>query len=373
MLKMDQSSLPASNKLNENLTFIQERLNYSDDILIRSFTLQDTKGACIFLETLVDNEKLERNFFEKLRLATSNDPLEIITASNVSLKKTLDELPKALLEGKVVLFLEGQSQAIVFAASSRLERSIEEPSNEKVVRGAHEGFNESLLSNIHLIRSKVQNSALTVKFFRVGKETNTKLALVYLNTTTNQEIVKEIERRIESISADMVFSPGFAEEFLEDQPLSPFPQMLNTERPDRVMANLIDGRVTLLADGSPTALVFPVSFFSFYQSPDDYNSRFFSGSFYRIIRTISFFIAIFVPSFYIATVAFHFEVIPGDLVMQIKSSIDTVPYPPIIEALIMELTIELIREAGVRLPSPIGQTLVLSEGLSLVMLLCRQA
>ncbi|MEB1808889.1 MAG: spore germination protein [Bacillaceae bacterium] len=359
------ANLSVSTSLHKNISFVRHALNQTDDLKERKFSFQGSLGVAIFLDTLIDYEKIERKFLSRIIDTTNNSKhlKDFIVASDQSSASYIQDVSKGLIQGKVAIFLEGKDEAILFSATKDADRSIEEPSNEKIVRGSHVGFIENLNSNIQLLRKKIEHPKLTVKYYRVGKKTNTKLALVYLASLANQEIINKIDNRINHISTDMGFDPGFVEEFVEDRPISPFPQMLNTERPDRVMSNILDGKVALLSEGSPTALVFPVSFFAFYQSPDDYNSRFLVGSFYRIIRMISFFIAIFVPAFYIATVAFHFEVIPGDLILPVKNSVERVPYPPIIEALIMELTIELIREAGIRLPSPIGQTIGIVGGL----------
>ncbi|RAP77564.1 spore germination protein [Paenibacillus montanisoli] len=197
----------------------------------------------------------------------------------------------------------------------------------------------------------------------VGTEVKTKVAILYMNDIANPELVKEITKRISAIKTDLVMSPGFIEEFVEDAPFSPFPQLLNTDRPDRAAYNLMEGRVVMFSNESPTALVLPVTFFAFYQSPDDYNSRFFVGSFYRFVRLVCFTIAITLPAIYIGVVAFHFETLPIKLLIPIKESIEQIPFQPLVEALIMELTIELIREAGVRLPTSIGPVIGIVGGL----------
>ncbi|KHF39363.1 spore gernimation protein GerK [Halalkalibacter okhensis] len=341
---------------------MQEAFHFSDDVKKREFLFNERKGVCLFLETVIDDERLDKMFFDHLQ--SGEDEIKTcIHASDLKMMRLLNKVSPELNQGKVAVFLEGDSEAYVFDVRKTSERTIEEPENEKVVRGAHDGFVEGLMTNLFLLRKRVKNQDLVIKYHTLGQETETKLAVVYIESMANPKIIQAVEDKLQSISSDMVFSPGYVEEFLENEQLSPFPQMLNTERPDRTMANLLDGRVAILTDGDPTALVCPVSFFAFYQSPDDYNSRFIVGSFYRILRMISFFIAIFVPAIYIATVSFHFEVIPADLVLPVKSSVERIPYPPIVEAILMELTIELIREAGIRLPSPIGQTIGIVGGL----------
>jgi spore germination protein KA len=351
--------------LNENTSLIENEFKDSQDVKTSYFTFKNKKAAAVFIETLINEEKLSKIIFERLPGVENNpdEVREVVSSSTVTTEKNIDKIVDKLLNAYVVIFSEESDQAICFSVSQDLTRQIQEPSNEMVIRGSHDGFTEGLHTNIHLLRRRIANKNLAVKYFKIGKKTNTNIAIVYMNEIANPSLVQEIEKRIRAIESDMIFNPGYMEEFLEDQPSSPFPEMLMTERPDRAMANILDGRVALLTADSPTALILPSGFFTFYQSPDDYNSRFIAGSFYRMIRMFAFFIAIFFPALYIATISYHLEVIPGELIIPIKSSIERIPYPPIIEALIMELTIELIREAGIRLPSPIGQTIGIVGGL----------
>ncbi|WP_164821317.1 spore germination protein [Paenibacillus koleovorans] len=246
---------------------------------------------------------------------------------------------------------------------SSFNRSIAEPQNEKVVRGSHEGFVEQLNINLNIIRRRATNTKLTVKYYYLGTETKTKTALVFIDEIVDPKLVRRVERRIKAIHADEVFSADFIEDLIEDNPLSLFPQLLHTERPDRVVANLLEGRVAVLMEGSPTSLIMPVSFISFYQSPDDFNARWMVGSFFRILRVFGFFLAITLPAVYIAVISFHLEVLPNDLVLPAQNAVRFVPFPPIVEALLLELTIELLREMGVRLPTPISQTIGIVGGL----------
>ncbi|GAE25701.1 spore germination protein GerKA [Halalkalibacter wakoensis JCM 9140] len=367
----EESSIVIAKDLDANHTYIQKAFHFSEDVKKREFLFHNRKGICLFLETLIDDEKLDKLFLGNLHF-DAGEIKAYIDASEIIEVQDLAKLPSEMHQGKVAVFLEGEQQAYVFDVRKEMERSIGEPENEKIVRGSHDGFVEGLQTNLYLIRKRVNNPNLVIKYHTLGTETKTKLAIVYLNHIAKPDIVKSVEDKIQSISSDMIFSPGYIEEYLEDDTFSPFPQMLNTERPDRVMANLLDGRIAIFSDGDPTALICPISFFSFYQSPDDYNSRFFVGSFYRILRMVSFLIAIFVPAIYIATISFHFEVIPADLVLPVKSSVERIPYPPIIEAILMELTIELIREAGIRLPIQLDKRSVLLVVWLLEMLLFRQ-
>lgn len=214
-----------------------------------------------------------------------------------------------------------------------------------------------------MVRKRVENPNLVVRYYRIGKSTKTKIAFLYMQDLANPDLVKEVDQRIGSISMDTVISPGFIAEMMEDNPFSLFPQILLTERPDRAAAHLMEGRVVILSEGDPSALVLPVTFFAFYQSPDDYHSRWIVGSFVRLIRLVSFIIASLIPALYIAIIGFHPEILPENLIYSVKSSIDRVPFPPIVEAFVMQLTLEVLREAGVRLPSRVGQTIGIVGGL----------
>lgn len=350
-------------KLEENIDYINAAFSQSSDLIIKDIRINKLKGNVLYLETLTDAEKIQKDFFSILDESKEKSLETLMESKKIEVSNDLSKAIKLTLEGYCLLFLDKYDSFLFFSASKVHSRKINEPDNEKVVRGSHEGFIEDLMINLNLIRKRIENPSLTIKYFTLGRETRTKIALVYMDNLANSKLIQNVQKRIESISSDMLMSPGFLEEFIEDSPSSVFPQILNTERPDRVMAQLLEGRVAIVAEGSPTVLIAPVTFFAFYQSPDDYSSRWTTATFFRLIRLLSFIIAVILPSLYISIIDFHFEVIPIDLVLLIKSSIKNIPYPPLIEALILEIVIGLIREAGIRLPTPIGQTIAIVGGL----------
>ncbi|RWZ55309.1 spore germination protein [Halobacillus fulvus] len=349
---------PSSAKLSANIDYLMNEFNRTSDLKIR--ILKKGNAALLYFESLVDQEKVQEAIFKPIELGDVED-ISNLPHSKETLN--LEEAITTLLRGHAIYMEDGSRKISQFKVTSSFNRSPEEPANEKVVRGSHDGFVENMMININLIRKRIENRDLNVKYFKLGKKTNTNVAVIYLDGVADPEIVQQIETRMKDISADMIHSPGYVEEFIEDQTFSPFPQMLNTERPDRAVANLMEGRVAILTEGSPTTLIAPSTFFMFYQASDDYNMRWYTGTFVRLIRLASFIIAIGLPAFYIAVVGFHFEVIPDDLVIPVKSSINEIAYPPIMEAFVMVVIIELIREAGIRLPQPIGQTIGIVGGL----------
>lgn len=282
-----------------------------------------------------------------------------ITTEKYDQQKIVDYI----CNGETIIILPKMQKIIRVNSPESPQRTPDEPENEQILRGAHEGLIENIDSNIALIRKRVKNNKLIVKTMKIGTETKTGVYYLYMEGVVDKEALKTVEKRLQSMNLDMYYSIGQLNDHLDDNVWSPFPQLLNTERPDRVVANILEGKIAVMTDISPTAIIGPVTFFSFYQSPDDFNSRVLIGTFYRILRIFSLLVAVFLPAIYIAVVSFHFEVIPLELANKVKMDINQIPYRPLIEALIMEITIELIREASVRLPKSIGQTIGIVGGL----------
>nr|WP_028403400.1 spore germination protein [Ectobacillus panaciterrae] len=354
---------PVSASLEENVSYIEQALFPSDDVQKRPLSFCGEKGTLIYIESLTDKKVIEKNIIEPLS-RNQGEELDQLFLSVDSKKETdLEQGIAALIAGKSLYLLDGQKDFFVFGTMVSFVRNLSEPDNEGVIRGPHNGFIEDLTHNMYSIRKLIESPNLRVRYFNIGKITQTKVAMVYIQDIANPNLVQEVEKRLQDISIDTIMSPGFIQEFTEDNPYSPFPQHLNTERPDRTVSNLAEGRVAILADGDPTALIFPVTLFAFYQTPDDYHSRWIVGSFVRLIRLLSFLIAFQLPAFYIATVSFHPEILPVELIFTIKGTLSQVPFPPIIEAALMEVIFELLREAGIRLPSRVGQTIGIVGGL----------
>lgn len=349
--------------LPENINYIENKLCHSDDIKKLDVPFQNGKGTILYIESLADPNLIHQLALEPL-LTRSDLSLDKAFAT-LSMKKetNLNYGVQLLLQGKSLYFHEQVDSFCIFETALSLKRDIAEPDNEGIVRGPHTGFVEDLATNLASIRKLIKSLNIVVKYFTLGEEMHTKVAIAYMQNIANDDLVTEVKRRLETIKTDALMPPGYIQEFIEDTSFSPFPQQLNTERPDRVAANLMEGRVAILSDGDPTALIVPVTLFAFYQSPDDYNNRWIVGSFVRMIRLVSFLIAFLLPAIYIATVAFHPDVLPLELVYTIKASLEKVPLPPIFEALLMELIFELLREAGIRLPSRVGQTIGIVGGL----------
>ncbi|MDZ5711933.1 spore germination protein [Jeotgalibacillus haloalkalitolerans] len=371
-MKKDQKRFKKLNQINQCKSFNEliEQVNFSsgnsDDLATVILDYLDKKTAILYYESLVDTDKQSDllEWISDMFWKTDEFP-DTLDVKNQSSDISFSEAIKLLLNGDTVLITnDAGAWSITSVKSLKIfQRAIQEPKNEQIVRGSHTGFNENLIVNLNLIRSRLKSPHLIIKYFSIGSHSHRKTALIYLNDLADPMLVEEYTMRLNAVDVDVAFSVGHIEEFIEDSNYTPFPQFLNTEKPERTVANLMEGRIAFMMDGSPTALIAPVNFFSFYQSPDDYNGRFIVGTFYRLLRIASFLIALLLPALYIATISYHFEIIPEALTLPAKRAVENIPYPPLVEALILELTIELIREAGIRLPNPIGQTIGIVGGL----------
>ncbi|NHC42086.1 spore germination protein [Bacillus sp. MM2020_1] len=348
--------------IDENISFFKHTFSDSADLMIKELHERNNRGILVFLDTMVDKDKIQRDIVKPM-LEAEGAQFERVLPSNFLKSDNLFKAQEALLNGSCIMFLDGAKEFYMVEVGLSKERTIMEPSNEQVIQGSHEGFIENLSTNLHLIRKSCRTVNLTMEYLTVGDQIQSKIAMVYMKDLANIEMINEFKRRVHYISMDYIPSTGALQELIEDSTWSPFPQILSTERIDRVVSHLNEGRVAVLMEGYPACLIIPVTFFAFFHSPDDYNSRWMIGTFIRSLRLVSIFLAVNLPAIYIAVIGFHFEVLPDDLVLPVVSSIKNIPFPPLIEALVMELTIELIREAGVRLPSRIGQTIGIVGGL----------
>ncbi len=377
-------------EIKQEIKRLNHQFLHSSDFIAKAIDWgQGEQAILCFYSSLVKKSEVERELY-LLKLARVNPLRTDINIDEINYDEQIDEyseleFPKIpilnnsvttstepynnenlidyVCNGETIIIRLQTYEMIRLKSPDFVHRTPDEPENESVLRGSHEGLVESFDSNVSLIRKRIKNNKLIVKKMVLGKETKAVAYYFYVDDVVDKGALKTVEERLQSIDLDMFYSVGQLSDYLDDQVWSPFPQLLNTERPDRVVANILEGKIAIMTDVSPTALIGPVTFFSFYQSPDDFNARVLVGTFYRIMRIFSFLAAIFLPAFYIAIVSFHFEVLPLELANKVKSDINQIPYRPLIEALIMEITIELIREASVRLPKSIGQTIGIVGGL----------
>lgn len=344
------------------VSYIQNNFNNSADFTVRKIDWNKSTAIICYYSSIVDKAELNEELaIIKNNWFLGNHAGDSFTTIMEAFR--MERLREIVSMGNAGIIFPEENLLMVMEMSKVPVRSPDEPQNEQVIRGPHEGFVESVDMNIGLLRKHYHSTDLVIKKFLFGEEKKLAVAIAYIKSKAEQEVVELIEKKIKLIQVGNVSSELQVLDYIKENVWSPFPQILNSERPDRVVANLDEGKIALFSGNSPVALITPVTFFSFYQSIDDFNSAPLIGSFYRLIRLFGFFTAILLPGFYIAVVSYHPEILPIDLYKKIKQVADDIPYRPFVEAMILELMIELIREAGIRLPSPIGQTIGIVGGL----------
>ena len=283
---------------------------------------------------------------------------EVLYHGKLKMESTEDGIIEALIFGETILLIEGIHSALIVGTVKRKERSIESPQTEQVIIGPRVGFSERLGTNISLLRYRLPNPDLTVRTMKVGKLTKTSVAVCYLKNIASDPLIKEVEKRLSSIEIDAILDAGTIEQkLIEDNHWSPFPQIQSTERPDRVVGNLIEGRVAVLTDGSPFALILPVVFNQFYQTTEDYTNRLLMGNFIRLARILALVFSLIFPSLYVSFISFNPELLPTEFAVAVAGGRAGVPFPAVIEVFILEVSMEVLREATVRLPQQVGGAL----------------
>ncbi|SCX95820.1 spore germination protein [Alkaliphilus peptidifermentans] len=372
--KLNLENLYIDASLQYNIDHLKIILEGCTDVVYREITLSraDTQLKCLLLFTdgLVDSLNINENIIkplnsiykfnvapfcdEKITLESITDYININEFEKI---KNYKEIIDGIFSGDTVLMLQGFNEALMLNTKGWEARSLEEPAAESLIRGPREGFTESFRTNTGLIRRKLKDPKLKIKELTIGSRTNTSVGVLYMEDIVNKDALDEVIQKLQEIKIDGIFESGYLEQFLENNTYSPFPQLQVTERPDKVCGNLLEGRIAILTDGAPQALILPISFFQLFQSPEDYNERYMFGNLTRWLRYIGFFIATSFPSIYVALISFHQEMIPADLMLDLAKTRTQVPFPPVVEAILMELTIEFLREASARLPRTIGQTI----------------
>ncbi|MFB9986211.1 spore germination protein [Bacillus benzoevorans] len=271
--------------------------------------------------------------------------------------KTISEfktIVDSLLKGELCVLVEDEAKALVADMKAAEHRSIEEPSTEVAIRGPKDGFTETLRTNTVLLRKRIRSTRLKLEALTIGELSQTDVVIAYIEGLASDSLLQEVRDRLKRIEIDGILESEYIEELIEDEPFTPFPQIQNTERPDIVTANLLEGKVAILVDNTPFALIVPMTFWNGMQAVEDYYERFIYSSFIRFLRYIMYNTAIFLPSLYVALTTYHPKLLPTTLLISVAAAREGTPFPTIIEALIMEFVFEGLREAGIRLPKAIG-------------------
>ena len=358
--------------LSENIAHMEELFSVCDDIKKKQMNLGkngDVPCYLTFIEVSVDmGTSALSEVLKYLRSLEKEEIYDVLSQnalgiSDATFFSTIEEAADGLLTGETILFVDGFAQAVKIPDDGYPRMSLSEADSEKVIRGSNEGFSDSVKQNAALIRKRVRSPKVKVKQLKTGTRSNTNVYLVYMDDLVYPGLLKEIERRMDGFEIDGVLDSGVIEQLTEEKWYSPFPQFQTTERPDRAAMSILEGRVILLVDNSPVALILPTDYNSFIRTSDDYYNRFEIASFGRMLRYVASFFAMTLPGLYLAVTNFHTQILPTTLLLSFADARRGVPFPAVIEVLIMEISFELLREAGVRLPGAMGNTIGIVGGL----------
>lgn len=390
-----------SKYLQENLTYLTVKYNalINSDIIIRKFTLngkgKQYNAALVYIdgmvnsdivnhyvlnplmhknqtntektsETLIINKNTDLNFHTTQTPELQNIIYNsLISQNSIKAESQFSNIIPEINAGFTCVLVDTLDQAFCVEAKGYETRSISKPENEIVVRGSQEAFVENIRTNTSMIRRIINNENLVIEQLSLGKVTKTTVSFCYMKNIANEDLVNEVRFRLSNIDIDSIINSGTIEQLIQDSSSILFPQTFATERCDRACNNILEGRIVIFVDGNPYALIVPAILIDFITSPEDINLKHQYGNLIRVIRSIAFFVAMFMPALYVAVTNFHQELLPTDLVFAISAMRRSIPFPVIVELLIMEISFELIREASLRVPAPIGSTIGIIGGLIL--------
>ena len=361
--------------LKENEQEVQQRIQDCADILFRPMKLGREQGIdcfLIYIEAAVSNMMLEDSVIGKMlnRLWDMEDAAvgEAIAKNSLGVSDTkelltMEEAMAAMLAGNAVMFVDNFDKAIKIGSKGYPGAGVMKADSEKVLRGSKEAFSESEKMNTALIRKRIRDTRLKVKEKPLGRYSNTMTAIVYMDGLVYPPVLENLEKKLDSFEIDGVLDGGIIEHLTADLKYSPFPQYQTTERPDRAAMAVLEGRVAVICDNSPEVLLLPTTYNALFQTSDDYYRHFAIVSFLRLIRYLGAFLAVSLPGFYLAAVNFHTQLLPANLLFSLAEAREGVPFPAVVEVLLLELSFELLREAGLRMPGPIGNTIGIVGGL----------
>ncbi|MGG0175972.1 spore germination protein [Gottfriedia acidiceleris] len=365
-----------SSELQKNLQNINSELQYCADLIVREFEVGESKKrklALIHLQGISNGDTISQFVVDPILHKWKNSNIDSLNDINffnemkentfdVPLVKTENEwnnIMMAVLNGDTVIFIDNQLKVLLIDTKGGQFRSVSESTGQTIIRGPKDSFTESIATNMSLLRYRIRNNHFKMEMLKVGDVTNTNVVLSYLDGKVDKELLNSIRDKIENIKINGVLESIYIESLIESKPYSPFPTVMDTERPDVIAANILEGRVGLLVDGSPIGLVLPATLPMFFQSPDDYNQRYIVGTFLRFLRFTAFLISLLVSAFYLALITHHRSMIPTPLLVSLAAQRESVPFPAIVELLLMEFAFEIIREASIRSPRVLASTVAI--------------
>ncbi len=376
-----ESNKTLTKSLDDNIAIFKSVFLDDQTVKYRVFQnkhLNAARCCTIYLDGMANSEIINENIIEPVLREDFTENIsgeslmeelryKVLVANNIAISDNLNTIAAALFAGDTVFLLEACKMALLISSKGWESRAVTEPESARVVRGPREGFTESIMTNISLIRRKIKSHELKFKFKEIGERTHTKTCICYIDDIVSKGILKELEKRLDEIDIDGIIDSGYIQELIRDAPFSPFETVGHTERPDVVAGKLLEGRIAIIVDGSPVVLTVPFILAETIQSNEDYYNNYIYASFNRILRGVSIIMAVSVPSIFLAIVTYHQEMIPTPLLLSISASREGVPVPTVLSMFVMLLIFDILREVGNRMPAPIGQavnivgTLVLGE------------
>lgn len=363
--------------INENTRLIKSALGQKSPVVVKSFYIgidEPLEANIIYVNGLTNKDVIDRDILKPLMLYAKENLTQVqnicdyltkryISMSDNEITANFTMIVEYLRRGKTAILINGVREVIIVDTTGGVYRGISEPANETAAKGPRDGFVENLEVNISLIRRKVKDKNLAIEYLKVGRRSQTDIALVYIDNIVDKAVLQELEKRIKAIDVDIITSEGILDQYIEKYPYTVFPQSMATERPDRACDNMMEGRIIIIQEGTPAVNVLPVTFMQFFQAIEDYNQRTVVSSFVRLLRIVAAFIVITAPSIYLTLIKFNVELIPIKFVTPIVQSRVGIALTPFLEILAMELVVEILREGGLRLPGKIAQTLSLVGGI----------
>jgi hypothetical protein len=347
---------------------LKEGLNSSTDLNFRTLKKDGKKILFCFLASVIDKNAIDDFVIRTIQDHTDVDwsienLVQILPIAQLSSTNQLKEVISSLIEGNVYIYVEDEPYGLLANTSKTVERSLEKAETESLVYGPKISFTESLNTNLNILRNNIKDSNLCLEDVVIGTRGKAKGKIVFIKDIANKETVNTFKQRINDLKVDHIADTTVLGQLIENNSWTVFPQLMTTELPDRLTGAILKGKVAVLIDRSPAALYGPTPFFSFFETTEDVYMRWNMGFFLRMLRLSAIFLSVLLTPAYVAVVTFHYEVIPSPLLVTLGQSRSNVPFPPVFEALLLEFIIELLREAGARLPTKVGQTMGIVGGI----------
>jgi spore germination protein KA len=357
-------------KIPLNTRNLKELLEINSDVVFRELLIGEKNQipvTLVFFDGLVDIKQVDDDILRPLLLSAHQYSLDDVRSlldkiengmlyhAFQKIRESLSDCVKDILDGSVALVFDQVEKAVTLEVKGFEKRSVSEPTGENIIKGAKDAFIENIRTNTATIRRKIRTQSLVIEHTKVGRQTHTEIAIVYMRNITNKHMIEEVKNKLDKINADGVHELGVIEESITDNKNTTFPLLLYTVRPDKFCANIVEGRVGLLIDGFPISYIIPGTLDTFLQAPEDYSQNYIISSIVRVMRYVLAFVTLYLPGFYVSITTFHHEMIPTELALAITASKEGVPFPSFVEVIFMLIAFEVLVEAGIRLPKAIGQ------------------